>query len=97
MLSETQSGSALFAFLASVFNSDAVKKSVTEKATVLLVPSVAQDTKAKEEAAARTAAGAADGKEQEDLAVRGAVDHGNRMVVAYLFPHAVQQAVEQRN
>ena len=39
--------------------------------------------------------GTADSKAQEGLAVGRAVHHRNRIVVAHLFPHAIQHAVEQ--
>jgi hypothetical protein len=68
MLSETQSGSPFFAFLASVFGTDAVKNAVTDKATVLLVPSAAEEASRTQQAAQTTAAAAADDKLEKALA-----------------------------
>lgn len=62
LVSETQSGSAFFAFLASIFNDEAVKKAITERANIILVPGAGQAAEEKETKEARTAADAADTK-----------------------------------
>ncbi|WP_068073560.1 MULTISPECIES: hypothetical protein [Novosphingobium] len=60
LLSESQPGSPFFAFLASIFNDDAVKKEITEQANLVFVPG------------AQTAANAV--KQQADLSALGVAE-----------------------
>jgi hypothetical protein len=62
LISETQSGSPFLAFLASIFNDEAVKKAITERANVILVPGAASAAEDKETKEQRTAADTADTK-----------------------------------
>lgn len=62
LISETQSGSPFLAFLASIFNDEAVKKAITERANVILVPGAAAAAEDKETKEQRTAADTADSK-----------------------------------
>jgi hypothetical protein len=60
MISETQSGSPFLAFLASVFNDDSVKKAITDKANVIVVPGVRETAEAGAVAQQRTLSDKAD-------------------------------------
>lgn len=62
LISETQSGSPFLAFLASIFNDEAVKNSITERANVILVPGAAAAAVDKETNEQRSAADTADAK-----------------------------------
>lgn len=62
MLTETQSGSELIKFIASIFNDEKVNKAVTDKANFLLVPGVAAAAQATEEQSQSSAATVADDK-----------------------------------
>jgi hypothetical protein len=62
MISETQAGSPFFAFLASIFNDDNVKKGITDQANVLIVPSAAQAAQSTQQAGRETALAAAESK-----------------------------------
>lgn len=62
LVSETQSGRAFFAFLASIFNDEAVKNAITERANVILVSGAAAAAEDKETKEQRTAADTADSK-----------------------------------
>lgn len=68
LVSETQSGSPFFAFLASIFNDESVKKAITERVNVILVPGVraaVEETQIKEQ---RTAADNVDSKLADAIA-----------------------------
>jgi hypothetical protein len=62
MLAETQSGSEIFAFIASIFNDERVNKAVTDRANFLLVPGIAEAAKATIEQSQSSAATVADDK-----------------------------------
>lgn len=60
LISETQSGSPFFAFLASIFTEESVKSAITERANVILVPGAREAAKESQIKEQRTAADTAD-------------------------------------
>lgn len=62
LLAETQSGSPFFAFIASIFNDEMVKKEITDRANILVVPSAGQDAQAAQQQAQQSAIATAEAK-----------------------------------
>ena len=62
MISETQSGSEIFAFIASLFTDEKVNKAITDQANVLLVPGAAAIAQAAEQQSQASVATTADQK-----------------------------------
>jgi hypothetical protein len=62
MITETQAGSPFFAFVGSIFNTDAVKKDITDRANVLIVPSAGQAAQETQQAGRQTAVSTAETK-----------------------------------
>lgn len=62
VLSESQAGSEFFKFLASIFNDESVKKEITDRANVLIVPSAGQAAQTAQETTRQSAIATAETK-----------------------------------
>lgn len=62
MIAETRSGNQFLAFLGSIFNDETVKKEITDKANLIIIPGAADAAREKEAVTQRTAATTADQK-----------------------------------